>query len=76
MDEQIPEERKHFSITEAAAIAQISRDTMYRAVRFGAIPTWRPYANADQRIYKEDLEVWMRTCRSPDVHVADTTSAA
>lgn len=69
MSEQ--EERKHFSIPEAAAIAQISRDIMYRAVKFGAIPTWRPYANADQRIYKEDLEAWMRNSRSPAVHVAN-----
>lgn len=65
MDEQ---ERKHFSITEAAAIAQISRDIMYRAVCKGAIRVWRPYANADQRIFKEDLEAWMQNSRSPAVH--------
>jgi excisionase family DNA binding protein len=63
-------ERKHFSIGEAAAIAQISRDIMYRAVKNGAVRTWRPYANADQRIYREDLEAWMRDCRSNDVHVS------
>lgn len=71
MSEQ--EERKHFSIEEAAAVAQISRDIMYRAVKLGAIPTWRPYANANQRIFKEDLDAWMRNSRSPDIHV--TTNA-
>lgn len=71
MSEQ--EERKHFSIEEAAAVAQVSRDLMYRAVKFGAIPTWRPHARANQRILKEDLEAWMRNCRSPEVHV--TTNA-
>jgi excisionase family DNA binding protein len=66
----VDEQRKHFSIGEAAAIAQISRDIMYRAVRAGAIPTWRPHATADQRIFKEDLEAWMRTSRDNSVHVS------
>jgi excisionase family DNA binding protein len=62
------EERKHFSITEAAAVAQVTRELLYRAIEYGALKIWRPWERANPRIYKEDLEEWMRSSRSPAVH--------
>jgi excisionase family DNA binding protein len=66
----VDEQKKHYSIAEAAAVAQVSREIMYRAVKHGAIKTWKPWERGVQRIYKEDLEDWMRNCRSNDVHVS------
>jgi excisionase family DNA binding protein len=66
----VDEQKKHYSITEAAAIAQIGRDVLYRAIDHGAIKIWVPYEGGNPRIKKEDLERWMNNCRSNSVHVS------
>jgi excisionase family DNA binding protein len=66
----VDEQRKHFNLTEAAAIAQVSRDVLYRAIKHGALSVWRPWERGDPRIDKAELERWMQNCRSNSVHVS------
>lgn len=54
---------RHFTVTEAAAIAEVSRPTIYRAIKEGCLPTWRTWSRGTQRINKRDLLAWMGRLR-------------
>ena len=68
----MPEHKKHFTITEAARIAEVSRPLLYRAIQDGSLRTWRTWSRGTVRIHKEDLEAWM--C-SPSAQVETASTA-
>lgn len=67
MSAQIP----FVTVAEAARIVGYTRPVLYRAIKEGALKTWRPHARGDQRIHLDELHRWAGTPqRGSNAHTA------
>ena len=63
-------QKNQLTVTQAAAIAEVSRPLLYRAIQDGSLRAWRTWSKGTLRIRREELDAWMRR------GVTENTSAA